>query len=71
MRYKVGCTIELEVEVEAQNEQDAIIVAMNKQEDAVRGMRIRKHWWEYVKEADTNGKTDNDRRRNAGPAGMA
>lgn len=61
MKYKVGCTIELEVEVEAHNEQDAIIIAMNKQEDAVRVMRIRKHWWEYVKEAKPNGKTDYDR----------
>ena len=61
MRYKVGCTIQLEAEVEAHNEQDAIIIAMNKQEDAVRGMRIRKHWWEYVKEANVNGEINNDR----------
>ena len=66
MKYKVGCTIELEVEVEAHNEQDAIIVAMNAQEDAVRGMGIRKHWWEYVKEANTNGEVNNDRGRNEG-----
>ena len=66
MKYKVGCTIQLEVEVEAHNEQDAIIVAMNAQEDAVRGMRIRKHWWEYVKEANTNGEVNNDRGRNEG-----
>ena len=61
MKYKVGCTIELEAEVEAHNEQDAIIIAMNKQEDAVRGMRIRKHWWEYVKEANVNVEINNDR----------
>lgn len=60
MKYKVGCTIELETEVEASNEQDAIIVAMNKQEQAAGDMRIRKHWWEYVKEVDINGKVNHD-----------
>lgn len=66
MKYKVGCTIQVEMEVEAHNEQDAIIIAMNKQEDAVRGVRIRKHWWEYVRRQKKNGKTDNDRGRDEG-----
>ena len=52
MKYKVGCTIELETEVEASNDQDAIIVALNAQEKAAGDMRIRKHWWEYVKEVE-------------------
>lgn len=53
MKYKVGVTIRLELEVEATTEQDAIIVAMNKTEQAVDGTKIRQHWYEYVKE-DTN-----------------
>ena len=61
MKYKVGVTVEVELEVEAVTEQDAIIVAMKKTEEAVAGMRIRKYWWEYAKEANVNGKTDNDR----------
>ena len=52
MKYKVGCTIQVEAEVEAPNEQDAIVLAMNEQEHAVRSMKIRRHWWEYVQEAD-------------------
>ena len=52
MRYKVGVTIQVELVVEAKNEQDAIIESMNKTEDAVSGMEIRRHWWEFVKEAD-------------------
>jgi len=51
MKYKVGVTIRLELEVEATTEQDAIIVAMNKTEEAVDGTIIRQHWYEYVKEA--------------------
>ena len=52
MKYKVGVTIRLELEVEATTEQDAIIAAMNQTEDAVDGAVIRQHWYEYVKEAD-------------------
>lgn len=52
MNYKVGVTIQVELVVEAANEQDAIIESMNKTEAAVSGMKIRRHWWEYVKEAD-------------------
>ena len=52
MKYKVGVTIQVELVVEAANEQDALIVGMKKTEDAVSGMDIRRHWWEFVKEAD-------------------
>ena len=52
MRYKAGVTIQVELYVEAANEQDAIIEAMNQTEAAVSGMEIRRHWWEFVKEAD-------------------
>lgn len=52
MNYKVGVTIQVELVVEAANEQDALIVGMKKTEDAVSGMEIRRHWWEFVKEAD-------------------
>ena len=52
MKYKVGVTIQVELVVEAANEQDALIVGMKKTEDAVSGMEIRRHWWEFVKEAD-------------------
>ena len=31
---------------------EKIIEAMNKTEAAVSGMKIRRRWWEYVKEAD-------------------
>ena len=50
MKYRVGVTIEIETEVDATTEQDAIIIAMEKTEDAVAGMKIRRHWWEYAKE---------------------
>ena len=52
MKYKAGVTIQVELVVEAKNEQDAIIEAMNKTEAAVSGMEIRRHWWEFVKEYD-------------------
>ena len=52
MKYKVGVTIRLELEVEAITPQDAIIVAMNKTEEAVDGAKIRQHWYEYVKEVN-------------------
>lgn len=52
MKYKVGVTIQVDLVVEAANEQDALIVGMKKTEDAVSGMEIRRHWWEFVKEAD-------------------
>lgn len=52
MKYKVGVTIQVELVVEAANEQDALIVGMKKTEDAVSGMEIRRYWWEFVKEAD-------------------
>lgn len=52
MKYKVGVTIQVELEVDSANEQDAIIVGMKKTEEAVSGMEIRRHWWEFVKEAD-------------------
>ena len=50
MKYKVGVTVVVEIDTEASNEQDAIINAMSKAEEAVKDMRIRKYWWEYVKE---------------------
>ena len=52
MTYKVGVTIQVDLVVEAANEQDALIVGMKRTEDAVSGMEIRRHWWEFVKEAD-------------------
>ena len=52
MKYIVGCTIQIEMEVEAPNEQDAIVFAMNKTVEAVQDMKVRRHWWEYVKEAE-------------------
>ena len=52
MKYKVGVTIQVDLVVEAANEQDALIVGMKRTEDAVSGMEIRRHWWEFVKEAD-------------------
>ena len=51
MKYKVGVTVQVELETEAPNEQDAIVIAMSKTEEAVQGMKVRRHWWEYVKEA--------------------
>jgi len=50
MKYKVGVTVQVELETEASTEQDAIVITMAKTEEAVQGMKIRKHWWEYVKE---------------------
>ena len=59
MKFKVGVTIRLELEVDATTEQDAIITAMNETEKAVDGMKIRQHWYEYVKEVK-DGKVSND-----------
>lgn len=52
MKYKVGVTLQVELVIDSTNEQDAILAAMNLTEDAAKGMRVRRHWWEYVKEAD-------------------
>lgn len=52
MKYKVGVTLQVELVIDSENEQDAILAAMNLTEDAAKGMRVRRHWWEYVKEAD-------------------
>ena len=52
MNYKVGVTLQVELVIDSANEQDAILAAMNLTEDAAKGMRVRRHWWEYVKEAD-------------------
>ena len=61
MKYKVGVTVRLEVETEAPNEQDAIIQAMRRAELGAAGMRIRRYWWEYVKEVNNGGISDDSR----------
>ena len=58
MRYRVGITVKLEVETEAPNEQDAIIHAMRQAEEAACGMTVRRYWWEYVKEVNNGGISD-------------